>query len=86
LYVQVVLRLDNEAPASPDDTGAGQGEVLSEGELLGGTSEIGDTGKDKSPLKATNEVSMCVYIVCLDVAVFVGRMISWVVIIVNEPS
>lgn len=50
MSVQVVLGLDDEAPSSPNDTGAGQSEVLSERELLGGTSEVGDTGKDKSPL------------------------------------
>jgi hypothetical protein len=82
---EVVLGLDDEAPTSPDDTGASKGKVLGEGELLGRTSEIGDTGKDKSPLQATNQVSMCAYIVCIDVAVFVGG-ISRVVIIVNEPS
>jgi hypothetical protein len=50
ISVQVVLRLNDEAPPGPDNTGASQSEVLSERELLGGTSEVGDTGKDKSPL------------------------------------
>jgi hypothetical protein len=45
-----VLGLDDEAPAGPDDTRAGEGEVLGEGELLGGTGEVGDTGEDKTPL------------------------------------
>lgn len=47
---EVVLGLDDEAPASPDDAGAGQGKVLGEGELLGGTSKVGDAGEDESPL------------------------------------
>lgn len=47
---EVVLGLDDHAPASPDETGAGQGKVLGEGELLGGACEVGDTGKDESPL------------------------------------
>jgi hypothetical protein len=48
--LQHVLGLDDEAPAGPDDTRAGEGEVLGKGELLGGTGEVGDTGEDKSPL------------------------------------
>lgn len=48
--VQHVLGADDEAPASPDETGACEGEVLGEGELLGGTGEVGDTGKDERPL------------------------------------
>lgn len=48
--IQVVLGLDDQAPSSPDKTSAGKSEVLSEGELLNGTREVGDTGKDKSPL------------------------------------
>lgn len=61
--IQVVLGLDDEAPASPDNTGAGQGKVLGEGEVLDGTSEIGDTGEDKSPLQVINKVSIYAYIV-----------------------
>jgi hypothetical protein len=61
--IQVVLGLDDEAPASPDNTGARQGEVLGEGEVLDGTSEVGDTGKDKSPLQVVNKVSICACIV-----------------------
>lgn len=49
--VQVVLGLDDQAPTGPDETGAGQGEVLGERELLGRTSEIGNTSEDKSPLR-----------------------------------
>lgn len=48
--VQVVLGLDDQAPSGPDETGAGQGKVLGEGELLDGSREVGDTGKDESPL------------------------------------
>ena len=84
-HIQVVLGFDDKAPSSPNNTGAGQGEVLSEGELLGGTSEIGDTGKDKSPLQATNQVSMCAYIACFDVIVIAGGL-SRFVIMINEPS
>lgn len=61
--IQVVLGLDDEAPASPDNTGAGQGQVLGEGEVLNGTSEIGDTGEDKSPLQLINKVSIYAYMV-----------------------
>jgi hypothetical protein len=60
--IQVVLGLDDEAPAGPDNTGTGQGEVLSEGEVLDGTSEVGDTGEDKSPLQIVNKVSIYTYI------------------------
>lgn len=54
--IQVVLGLDDEAPAGPDDAGAGQGEVLGEGELLGGTSKVGDAGEDESPLQGIESV------------------------------
>lgn len=47
---QVVLGLDDEAPAGPDETRGGQGAVLLQGELLGGAGEVGDTGEDKGPL------------------------------------
>ena len=45
-----VARLDDEAPASPDQTGGGQGGVLGEGEVLCGTGEVGGTGEDETPL------------------------------------
>lgn len=45
-----VTGLDDEAPASPDQTGGGQGGVLGEGEVLCGTSEVGGTGEDETPL------------------------------------
>lgn len=48
--VQVVLGLDDEAPSGPDHAGAGQGEELCKGQLLGGTGEVRDTGDDESPL------------------------------------
>lgn len=47
---QVVLGLDDEAPAGPDETGGGQGAVLLQGELLGRAGEVGDTGEDEGPL------------------------------------
>lgn len=47
---QVVLGLDDEAPAGPDDTRGRQGAVLLQGELLGRASEVGDTGDDEGPL------------------------------------
>ena len=59
--LQVVLGLDDEAPTSPDDAGTGQGKVLGEGELLGGTSKVGDAGEDESPLQRIE--SVIVYIV-----------------------
>lgn len=47
---QVVLGLDDEAPAGPDEAGGGQGTVLGEGEFLGGAGEVGDAGEDEGPL------------------------------------
>lgn len=44
---QVVLGGDDHAPSRPDETGGGQGQVLGDGELLDGTSEVGDTGNDE---------------------------------------
>lgn len=49
-YSQHVLGLDDEAPTRPDQTGAHEGEVLRKGQLLSGSSEIGNTCQDKSPL------------------------------------
>lgn len=49
-HIQDVTGLDYQAPASPDGTSTHQSSVLGEGELLGGTSEVGDTGDDKTPL------------------------------------
>lgn len=64
-HVQVVLGLDDQAPAGPDDTGGRQGGVLGEGELLGGTGKVGDTGEDESPLyqsqSASSTIIMCPY-------------------------
>lgn len=53
---EVVLGLDDEAPAGPDDAGGRQGGVLREGELLGGAGKVGDTGEDKSPLQKSKGV------------------------------
>lgn len=47
---QVVLGLDDEAPARPDEAGGGQGAVLLQRELLGGATEVGDAGEDEGPL------------------------------------
>lgn len=50
-HLQVVLGLDDQAPASPDDTGASQSKVLSQRKLLGRTSKVGNASKDESPLE-----------------------------------
>ena len=50
LDIQDVTGLDDQAPASPDGTSTHQSSVLGEGELLGGTGEVGDTGDDEAPL------------------------------------
>lgn len=48
--VQNVLWLDDQAPASPDCAGGGQGGVLGKGEGLGWAPEVRDTGEDECPL------------------------------------
>lgn len=48
--VQVVLGLDDQTPSGPDDTRAGQRNVLSNGELLSRAREVGDASKDETPL------------------------------------
>lgn len=47
---QVVLGLDDEAPARPDEAGSRQGAVLLQRELLGRATEVGDAGEDEGPL------------------------------------
>ena len=47
---QVVLGLDDEAPAGPDEARGRQGAVLLQRELLGRAGEVGDTGEDEGPL------------------------------------
>lgn len=47
---QVVLGLDDEAPARPDEAGGRQGAVLLQRELLGRAAEVGDAGEDEGPL------------------------------------
>ena len=47
---QVVLGLDDHAPARPDQTRAGQGKVLRERQLLGRARKVGDAGDDEGPL------------------------------------
>lgn len=54
LNIQDVTGLDDQAPASPDGTSTHQSSVLSEGELLGGTGKVGDTGEDQAPLSYGN--------------------------------
>lgn len=58
---KVVLGLDDEAPAGPDEAGGGQGAVLGEGELLGGAGKVGDAGEDEGPL-LRQSISPSVYI------------------------
>lgn len=48
--VQDVPRLDDEAPACPDRTGCHQGEVLGQGERLGGAREVGYACEHDTPL------------------------------------
>lgn len=48
--LQDVTGLDDHAPAGPDGSGAHQGGVLGEGELLRRTGEIGHTGDNEAPL------------------------------------
>lgn len=57
LHIQDVTGLDNHAPASPNGTSAHQSSVLGERELLGGTSEIGDTSNDQAPLMEGKYIS-----------------------------
>jgi len=45
-----VSRFDDQAPAGPDQTCGCQGGVLCEGELFGGTVEVGDASEDETPL------------------------------------
>lgn len=53
-HIQDVTGLDDHTPASPDGTSAHQSSVLGERELLGGTSEVGDTRDDQAPLLEKN--------------------------------
>jgi hypothetical protein len=43
---QEVLRFDDEAPTGPNRAGACKGNVLCEGEVLGGAREVTDTRQD----------------------------------------
>lgn len=45
-----VARLDDEAPAGPDQASRGQGGVLRQREVFGRTGEVGGAGENKSPL------------------------------------
>lgn len=44
--IQQVARFDDQAPPSPDCSRSCESSVLGEGELLGGTGEVRDTGDD----------------------------------------
>lgn len=48
--VQHVLRGDDETPSSPYCAGCDESEVLRQGELFGGTREVGNTCDDEGPL------------------------------------
>lgn len=70
-HAQVVLRLDDQAPASPDETCAGQGKVLRKGELLNGTGKVGNAGNDEAPLYKAHVVSFIPFSqLCVVVALF----------------
>lgn len=45
-----VARLDDEAPTSPDQTSGSKSSVLGERKVLCGTSKVGGTGEDETPL------------------------------------
>lgn len=47
---QVVLGLDDEAPAGPNEARGRQRGVLRQRELLGRAGKVGDTGEDEGPL------------------------------------
>lgn len=47
--VQVVLRFDDKTPPGPDGPGSRQGQVLRQGELIGGSEEVADPGEDEGP-------------------------------------
>lgn len=53
--VQHVPGLDDHAPTGPDGAGGHEGTVLCEGELFGGTREVGDTSDNQTPLFATHQ-------------------------------
>lgn len=48
--VHGIAGCDDHTPASPDGTGSHQSSVLGKREFLSGTSKVGDTGEDDSPL------------------------------------
>ena len=48
--VQKVSGLNDEAPAGPDQTSSHEGTVLRERKRFDGTSEVGSTGKNETPL------------------------------------
>ncbi len=48
--VHDIPRLNDQAPAGPDQACACQSHVLCEGELFGGAVEVGDAGEDEAPL------------------------------------
>lgn len=52
---EVVLGLDDETPAGPNDTGGQEGKLLSAGHGFDGALDVGDTSKHERPLKKKKE-------------------------------
>jgi hypothetical protein len=48
--VHDVSRLDDQAPAGPDQACTCEGDVLCEGELFGGAVKVRDASEDEAPL------------------------------------
>lgn len=55
-YVQIVLGLDDQAPACPDGTGSCESCILGEGELFSWAIEICYAGKNNTPLNSVSGV------------------------------
>jgi hypothetical protein len=53
-YAQDVLWLNDQAPASPDQTSGSKGDVLGQGELFSWTVKVVDSGNDNPPLFSDN--------------------------------
>lgn len=49
-YIQDVLWLDDQAPASPDQTSGSKSDVLGQGELFSRTVKVVDSSNDNPPL------------------------------------
>jgi hypothetical protein len=50
VHVQKVSRLNDKAPTGPDQTSSHEGTVLRERKRFDGTSKVGGTGEDETPL------------------------------------